>query len=274
MLAKSVARVNPTLSRQASEVRGNGLLLWRGPSLFTREAVAVVLTGLIRPSENRDTGPLLQTFILPWDASPSEAMRDGADGLVCGDCPLRSSVCHVVVNQSPQAVWHRLRAGGYPEWRGEHNGLLWRRKVRLGFYGDPCAVPAGLWRDLLLAVSGARSWRDWLDVRPAMHVGYTHAWHLRRCQPYRQFLMASVESEAGRFQARSLGWKTFRIRKHADPLLPGEFECPKSPLAGGRLQCFDCMACRGGPVGDRATPSIVVHGSPNKVAHFEKGEWQ
>jgi hypothetical protein len=38
--------------------------------------------------------------------------------------------------------------------------------------------------------------------------------------------MASVETEEGRAQAKSLGWRTFRVRTQDVPMLRREAQCP------------------------------------------------
>ncbi len=72
--------------------------------------------------------------------------------------------------------------------------------------------------------------------------------------------MASVDSPPQRQRALALGWKTFRVRTADEPVLAGEFVCPKSAEAGHRLLCIPCGACCGGEWTGQATPVTVLHG--------------
>ena len=67
--------------------------------------------------------------------------------------------------------------------------------VRLGTYGDPAAVPASIWSDLVAYSDG--------------HTGYTHQW--RTSPGLRGLCMASVDSEEEAIEAWALGWRTFRV---------------------------------------------------------------
>jgi hypothetical protein len=74
--------------------------------------------------------------------------------------------------------------------------------------------------------------------------------------------MASVDSPEQRERALELGWKTFRVRAPGEPVLPGEFVCPKGTEAERRLLCVQCGACRGGRYTGQATPVTQAHGLP------------
>ncbi len=152
-------------------------------------------------------------------------------------------------------VFHAFRAGSYPKYQPRHLDLFRRRPLRLGSYGDPAAVPVRVWRPLCQA-SGC-----W--------TGFTHQW--RNCDPQlREFLMASVDTPAEFREARALGWKTFRVRLPEEPLLEGEFICPKSAEGGYRLTCLQCGACKGGAWSGQATPAVVAHGGFPQTAAYRR----
>ncbi len=124
------------------------------------------------------------------------------------------------------------------------------RKVRLGTYGDPAAVPAWVWAALLRKASG--------------HTGYTHQWASGKADHVKQWCMASADTPKESFDAWANGWRTFRVRT-ADTWLAGrEFICPASEEANKRLTCSTCMACSGGIDSGKASVAIVVHGSLKK----------
>jgi hypothetical protein len=233
-------------------------ILWTGPSLLDGSPIIVVGIGA---SSNRKTGDMLQTYIIRADMAPIEASRSGADAAICGDCPHRQGQggsCYVTLAHGPSSVWRTLQRDAYPALFREgpreetRRALLAEfgegRMVRLGTYGDPAAVPEWVWTAL---VSRASGW-----------TGYTHQW--RRSLALQGLVMASVDSIEEATQARAMGWRTFRIRDAAEPLLAREMVCPASEEAGKRLQCAECRACDGarkGPTDNRASVAIVVHGA-------------
>ena len=167
-----------------------GLILYQGPSLLDGAAIVAIATGLRNPSRNEKTGDMVQTWILRQDLAPTDAINTGADVSVCGVCPLRGTLaegrnrhraCYVQVRNAPYQVWQAYQAGSYvPHEPREHAQLLRGRKLRLGSYGDPCAVPFQIWQRLVHLAAG--------------HTGYTHTWEGRRFSRHRSFLMASCET--------------------------------------------------------------------------------
>jgi hypothetical protein len=236
-----------------------GVRLWHGPSLLDGRPTVAIITGLFRPSSNRATGPMAQLWILREDVDPVTARRTGDDRSVCGACPLRDGGCYVILHQAPLQVWRAHHAGLYPALDRRHLWLFRSLSLRIGAYGDPAAIPSGVLFGVVKRFAG--------------HTGYTHQW--RACdQGLRKFLMASVESEADFHGARAMGWKPFRVRLPGEPLLAGEFLCPKSDeyeaAHGYRLRCLDCMACRGGEWAGEATPAVIAHGSVGQAAAFDR----
>src|SRR5690349_13631841 len=116
---------------------------------------------------------MVQTWILRADRDPLAASQAGLDGSVCGDCPHRWSLdggCYVNLGQAPVSVWRAWKRGAYS---GDertalvNTALATGTPLRIGSYGDPMAVPASVWTDLLdiARASGRATW-----------TGYTHRW--------------------------------------------------------------------------------------------------
>jgi hypothetical protein len=232
-----------------------GMVLWRGPSRIDAKPIAAVATGLLRPSANAATGPVVQIWIFRSRVPPMEAVRSGGDRSVCGDCLHRGTTCYVSVWREVTQVWRSFRQGRYPAFKPKMLAMFQGRAIRLGAYGDPAAVPIEAWR--------------WLHGVAGLWLAYTHQWAQPWCDPaLRELCMASVDSPAQRERALALGWKTFRTRTEEEPVLPGEFICPKSAEAGRRLLCLQCGACNGGVYTGQATPVTVLHGLPSLRRHF------
>lgn len=227
-------------------MRPNGYVLYEGPSRLDGRPVVAVVTGFHR-SKNGKTGNMLQTWILRQDVDPCTARQQGQDRSVCGNCPNRAKVqggsgaCYVTVCQAPLSVWRTYRRGGYQ--RLPVYELFRGHKVRLGAYGDPAAIPLGIWRAIVLNCAG--------------HTGYTHQSH--RFPALRRYFMASVESvdRARAMQAR--GWRTFRTAPLGGLPAAWELVCPASAEAGHRTTCDRCLSCNG--AGARPSMVIRLHGS-------------
>lgn len=241
-----------------------GHILYTGPSQLDGSPIVCIATDA---SQNIKTGPMVQTWILRSDVPPEEAVNDGSDAAVCGDCVLRGIVktlpngeqvnrfrgCYVFVGQAPQMVWLAYTNGDYLNVGNSH---IWDgRMLRIGSYGDPCAVPFDIWDELIPACDG--------------HTGYTHQWRDRRFQDYRSLLMASVETEHDAQAARAMGWRTFRVAVTGEPPAKGEFHCPASAEQGYRETCESCGSCNGtAGKPDRASVVIWPHGPPAAVKSF------
>lgn len=223
-----------------------GAVVWEGPSRFDRSPIAVVLTW---QTANEKTGPMVQAWILRTDIAPADAVRTGADGAICGDCPRKGGHgCYVNAANAPQSVFRT-----FPKYERLSLNVAAQRlagaRLRIGAYGDPAAVPASVW---------------WTLVRHTVgHTGYTHSPAL--APALRLLVMASCDSEleATRWQAH--GWRTFRVRAldatgEPEALAPGERVCPASSEGGKRLACAWCLACdgAGSAEGARVGKSIAV----------------
>jgi len=224
-------------------------ILYRGPSMLDGSPI-VCIAVYRKAGSNAKTGAMVQTYILRDDQSPMDAIRSGADVSICGDCKHRgdgvtygSRSCYVNIGQGPTSVYGAFTRGRYSPVEASAMGV--GRVVRLGTYGDPAAVPTAVWRALLSASKG--------------HTGYTHQWSQRTdLIPY---VMASVDTEAEAVEARAMGWRTFRVRESAEPVMRGEFVCPASAEAGRRTTCIQCQACDGADRVGKASPVIIAHGA-------------
>lgn len=232
-----------------------GKIIYEGASLINGESIVVVATWGTR---NPKTGDMVQTWILPADTPPVDAVKTGADEAVCGDCkhrPVNGNSCYVNVFHAPRAVYARYQRGGYERVALNSAGmrrLTENKTVRIGSYGDPAAVPVKVWRSLLKHAAG--------------HTSYTHQWRRsdRNTQALKAFTMASVDSVAEQMDAQMAGWRTFRVRREDENVLRGEIMCPASEEAGKRRTCSTCTACRGvGEVASRGFRgvAIVAHGA-------------
>jgi len=250
--------------------RANGVILWRGPSLIDGAPIVALAVGLASKSSNSKTGAMLQTYILCDDVSPTLAVKSGADVSICGNCSKRGDgsgkgrECYVNVGQGPLGVWKAYKRGRYPSAvastgfpRAALAGIGAGRIVRLGTYGDPAAVPAGVWRALVSRAVG--------------HTGYTHQWRQSWAAPLRDLCMASADTEAEALAARATGWRTFRVAMPYDaPRMPTESICPASAEAGKKLQCAQCLACSGARDGRRGSIVIQAHGGFAVMANVGK----
>lgn len=227
-----------------------GYIIYRGASLLDGKPIVVV--AIVGKSKNGKTGDLVQTYIMADNGkSPIESARLWEDVSVCGDCKHRRGTggsCYVNLGQGARSVMDGIMRGIYPLDDGYMvAAAVFNRKVRLGTYGDPAAVPAWVWEVLLHTAAG--------------HTGYTHQWASGKAEHVKRWCMASVDTLGETVRAQAAGWRTFRV-KAPDALaaFAREMPCPASEEQGKRLTCEDCMACSGGD-SKKASVTIVVHGS-------------
>lgn len=238
-------------------MKPTGFILYEGPSLL--DGAPIVAIAITSRSRNRKTGAMLQTYIMRSDAHPIDAVKSGADASVCGDCKHRPSLggaCYVDVGRGAASVYGAFKRGRYPRAADTDTGpalaiLGTGRMVRLGTYGDPAAVPARVWQALVSRASG--------------HTGYTHQW-LNGALPQahrdaiNSLCMASVDTPSEADMARSIGLRTFRVRRPDEPLAAREFTCPASEEAGKKRTCAECGACNGSAKATAASVAIIAHG--------------
>ncbi len=220
----------------------NGVELWRGPSRITGEDIGVVAVGVVSPSSNRKTGPMIQVYILPVDRSPLDAYQDDRARAVCGGCPL-AEACYVRLDRGPSIVWNQWTDGAYPA--GSARDLT-GRSIRFGAWGDPCAAPLPVWSGLRRVSSNTS--------------GYTHLAHERRNWRYRRYMMASCETIEDARALWARGWRTYRVMAPDESAGPGEVGCPGAEENGRRTICYSCKLCRG--AGSARSVGARIHGGP------------
>jgi hypothetical protein len=259
--------INHAATDAAEDV--TGYVFYRGPSQLDGKPVVGII--LIGESSNSKTGKLIQTYILRADIHPVLASQTGQDESICGigdhACKWRGTYkdglrveasrgCYVQLQNAPSSIFGKLLANGYPEIDPAVLALmLTDRKVRLGAYGDPAAIPFAVWLALLQFVAGV--------------TGYTHQWRL--FHEFRRWCMASVDSESDREAAHALGYRTFRVGPTLGwTKLKREALCPASKEAGRKLTCIDCMACGGESAPNTGDIVIPDHGPkrarPRRIA--------
>lgn len=239
------------------------LVLWEGPSQIDGGPIVVVAARRVTGEQNSKLGDVVQTWIMRADRAPAEARQRGQDVSICGDCPLKGNpdepqtrACYVHLGQLGN-LWRRYRSGiPYLASDQQLEAMMAGRVVRLGSYGDPVAVPIEVWQAIRSIAKAT--------------IGYTHLWRRPEAEPYRSFLMASVDSESEGVTARWAGWRTFRTRPRTSEWVPpieppakGEIVCPASQEGGYRSTCEKCQLCDGtrGPWDIRRNIVIMAHGS-------------
>jgi hypothetical protein len=148
-------------------------------------------------------------------------------------------------------IFKKYREGGYKTYSPEAaSHLLKGKKVRIGAYGDPGAVPLEVWEQLL---------------KYCTSTGYTHQWKVCS-KEYAKFCMASCDTEQEVLEAHSLGYRTFFVQS-VDTVLEAKRSvlnvklawCPASKELGKVTQCSDCMVCSGNRTKYKSNVSILKH---------------
>ena len=208
-----------------------GYVLWEGPSKLDGSPIVVIAT---MNSSNAKTGNMIQTWILRSDINPVQAVNDGSDYSICGNCPHRKQSdgtrsCYVNVGQAPNAVYKAYKQGRYPRFGyAQHGNIFKGRSVRFGAYGDPALIP--LWMVKIIIMLSKN------------HTGYTHQW--RQFQDYAGVFMASCESEIERCSAQLLGFKTFSVIPQSSTGPRYAKQCPAT-VANSIAKCATCKLCDG-----------------------------
>ena len=221
----------------------NGLIL------FETDDVVCIVTGLVNASDNDKTGGMLQIWFLYRHINPVEANQIRLDEAICFDCVHLGVSCYVNLGQAPLAIWNCYNNNNYEHW--DNDLSVFRRKlVRFGALGEPVIMPIDMMRDIAGASTG------W--------TGYTHRWS--RFPRRKQWLMASVDSDAEKMRANALGWRTFRLTSQAPE--PDELMCPSSAEAGKETTCSRCLLCNG-ETHLVTKPNIIIHPHGAKGSRFE-----
>ena len=225
-----------------------GFILEEKISPIDGAPIAVILT---LNSSNRKTGNMAQVWIIRTDMSPVEAVNNGDDYSICGDCPHRKQQdgtrsCYVNVGQAPNSVYKAYHNNKY---RSDLNAFhvqpyLKGRKVRWGAYGDPALVSPVVFKIINRHAAG--------------HTGYTHQWREEFAQWATGSLQASCDGMVDYLEASRLGWRTFNvIAKGAKPY-SGKL-CPAT-ANNSKATCLTCTLCDGA----KADIFVEAHGSGAK----------
>lgn len=228
-----------------------GYVIYDGPSMIDGERIVVIVNG-VTGSRNVKTGKMVQTYIIRPDMHPLEAVRQGADKSICGNCPMRGDgtgkdrICYVTLIHGPAVTYKSYVRGIYPvATPDEVASLIAGRMVRLGTYGDPAAAPIEVWQAL---VSQAEGW-----------TGYTHQWRTIDTS-WAKLVMASADSIADMFEAQKYGYRTFRVGA-VGALAGKEINCPASKEAGELTKCIACKLCMGSTSKSPKSIQIAPHGT-------------
>ena len=239
--------VAPAITHEYAPSLKNRMVVWEGAGPDGTPLV-VLATGFDKASANGKTGDEIQTFILRADMDPMTALKSGGDTAICFDCPHRAKTsggtgaCYVRVYHAPLSTWRaHQRNGSMPFDPAKFAG----RKVRIGSYGDPAAVPMHVWHAIAGTADGV--------------TGYTHQW--RTTPELSAYCMASVDDPSHARVARAAGFRSFIVRGADAPKPAGAVICPASAEAGKRTTCASCMQCGGTSGGRKADITIIAHGS-------------
>ena len=235
-----------TKKKPASAERG--FVMYQGSSALDGAPIVVVAT---MSTSNVKTGQMIQTWILRSDINPVEASKIGQDVSICGNCVHRhykgpagkgGGACYVNIGQAPNSVYKGYQRGIYPVFSfDDHAHYFSHRKIRLGAYGDPAAVPFGVMRSIADLGLGFTGYTHQVD-----HKAFDSRF-FELCQ-----VSADTPRQAAKFQA--LGAKTFRVALVGDALADSEIECLSDSKG---IKCIDCMLCDG----TSKNIAITVHGS-------------
>jgi hypothetical protein len=226
-----------------------GFILYEGASALDGAPIVVIAT---MRTDNPKTGSMVQTWIMRSDLNPIEASKQGLDYSVCGSCALRhfnGGACYVNIGQAPLSIYRAYKRGNYtPFDASEHGHLIAKRKVRLGAYGDPAAVPFEVFEEFAKLSRG--------------HTGYTHqANHRNFDSRYLELCMVSADTLKGAQKAHALSARTFRVIASDAPAPTSEIEC-LSESEG--LSCIECGLCDG----KREAPSIYIRAHGSRAGRF------
>jgi hypothetical protein len=237
------------------------MVIYEGPSELDGKPIVAIITGLNLKSKNPKTGEMPQIWIIRSDVHPTEALRTGEDVSVCGNCPHRpkelgdnalktySRTCYVNA-MGFNAVYKKYRNNGYEVADIAALALaLNGKKVRLGAYGDPAAVPIAIWDELLAYCEST---------------GYTHQW--RTCNiEYAKYCMASCDTPIDVTIATSMGYRTFFVQNVQEQEILRNVDriklahCPASKEKGKVTTCYKCMACSGTRANRTSNITILMH---------------
>ena len=217
----------------------NGITLRVGPShLGGAEIATIAVFGSVVGTSvpNKKTGAMIQIYYLRTDMPPQDAIHQGLDSSICGDCPLSwarakkgEARCYVLPFQAPSRVFEQWEADKYPQLEElepkQHQAVMNifnTVPIRLGAYADPSCDQE------TLQMIVEHKW-----------TGYTHQW--REFPHLKQWLMASIDSMDEYQEAKQLGFRTYRHTRD-QAMLDNEIQCPHDTHG---VECVSCLLCNG-----------------------------
>ena len=244
-------------SKTRKPINVDAAILWEGKSAIDGSDIVVIINNMIKPSANRKTGDMAQTYILRTDMTPIKAVTSGNDRSICGDCPHRpflakhtdAAKCYVNTGQGPNSVYGAYIRGSYKRLSvSEIAHLIKNKEIRFGTYGDPMAAPIDLWFQL------AENCRKF--------TGYSHQWNNTTSENailWASIVMASTDSDMETIEANKLGFRTFQVKIGNKELNSNTIFCPASNEGGNKTQCNRCLLCGGNSVKAKNI-AIMDHG--------------
>ena len=225
----------------------NGVILFEGKSKIDGTPIAVIMTGIAKNSNNVKTGHMLQTYVVQQNISPIESYMKGKSHAVCGDCKHSlMRTCYVNRGQGVGRVWDCYKRGNYAKLNKEIEEKIRGKKIRIGTYGDPAAVPVAVWDKLIKLASG--------------YTAYTHQWNKPKYAYLKRICIASVDTVEEYKKAQAMGWRTFRVMPLGDTeLMKKEMSCPASKEGGQKTVCAKCCSCNG--LDKKWSFTIQAHGA-------------
>jgi hypothetical protein len=262
-----------------------GVILYKGQSLLDGNKIVVIATNVFgNKSGNEKIGDMIPIWILKSDISPLLSTTDDArtstfysDSTVCGDCKHRDlNSCYVTLFHGPDQVYRAFQDERYVSYDFDKMKDLFKdKKIRIGAYGDPAAVPMFVWDEICGLAKN--------------YTGYTHQWNnqkldLTHLNSLKKYCMASCDFIDEQIEATSQGWRTFRIRlpktdkvlklknlNKQTVILENEMVCPASIEGGKVSSCDKCGACSGTKHSNLKNVCIVIHGADFKIDKFIDG---
>lgn len=241
-----------------------GAVWYQGPSLYDGKQVRVVVNQLSGSSNSKTE--MANVSVLPM-GKPSQALREGNDASVCGDCKLRGTACYVNLGTMGfDSTAGAIDRGRYATEAEEALQLLkdGTAPVRFGAYGNMSAVPFEVTESILEVVAD----RGWTM--------YVSDW--RSCdQRFRKLAMASCHTVNEAIEAHNMGWRFFlavpdkSLPKASEQLENRKIKwspCPNSQ--DPNIKCAACKLCDGAADDDDARASIInkVHGTSATQHHY------
>lgn len=243
------------------------------PSGFIIYQNKIIVVIMIIESSNKKTGNMVQTYIIRKDLNPLEALKNGKDIAICGDCIHRGRfvknekngkvewkrTCYVNIGQGVLQVYKSYIKGNYPKYNPhKHDVRLLdkngnKRMIRLGTYGDPAFIPIRIWNYYLTKFSGS--------------TGYTHQWNKSWVDPnFNKIVMASCDSKPNVNDSNAIGYRSFIVVAHDDIIAKkndmNAVNCLSDSIG---KKCEDCGLCDGsGKNPNRKNVYINAHGKAKR----------